>query len=95
MGRKRIFANADGAMGTPRVRLQFDFSETQLEKVDHLERNTVARTRTDVISRALEMQTYLVQLCLENKPLDLDNATLRALCGVPQALHPSAPTQPD
>lgn len=46
--------------GTPKVRVQFDFSKESLDKLDELVSTLSAATRAEVIRRALTLFTEVV-----------------------------------
>ncbi|MBU2564581.1 hypothetical protein KKA23_03315 [Patescibacteria group bacterium] len=65
-----------------KYRLQFDFTEERVERLDDLKVKTEASNRAEVIKRALHFYGLVVDRAVSGESFNLSNDLLIAICGV-------------
>ena len=65
-------------------RLQFDFSDEAVGRLDEIVEKTEAPTRAAAVRKALHFYHWAVEQAEQNKPINLTPDLVRLVCGLPQ-----------
>ena len=77
---------------TKRTRVQFDFAQEALGRLDEIKRLTGAATRAEALRNCLYSQDWLIEKALAGETVKLTPSDLRLVARLPLANVPNSPS---